>query len=105
MLQVRFFVVHIPPTVRLVILPAFSEASDYVWRKRKGAGIQEKPDSDIGFEVEAATQAIASASQVCKERIRLVNGIITIQSKPGVGTTIHACVPFRAEHESQRVAG
>jgi len=39
-----------------------------------------------------------------RERVRLVNGTIVIESKPMGGTTIHARVPFVLEHRSQ-VAG
>ena len=39
-----------------------------------------------------------------QERVRLINGIIEIQSKPMGGTTVHVRVPLRSEH-SQRAAG
>jgi hypothetical protein len=34
-----------------------------------------------------------------QERVRLVNGKISIESKPLAGTTIHACVPLGAERD------
>jgi signal transduction histidine kinase len=40
-----------------------------------------------------------------QERVRLVNGTISIESKPMAGTTIHVRVPVELGHESQRAAG
>jgi signal transduction histidine kinase len=40
-----------------------------------------------------------------RERVRLVNGAISIESKPMGGTTIHVRVPFGSGHGSQRAAG
>jgi len=57
-------------------------------------------DSGTGFDIEAAMQGHGLGLMSMQERIRLVNGIISIKSKPGGGTTIHARVPFRAEHDS-----
>jgi signal transduction histidine kinase len=36
-----------------------------------------------------------------RERVRLVNGTIVIESKPVGGTTVHVHVPFGLEHRSQ----
>jgi len=58
-------------------------------------------DSGTGFDVEAAMQGNGLGLTSMQERIRLLNGIISIQSRSG-GTTIHARVPFSAEHDSQR---
>jgi PAS domain S-box-containing protein len=62
-------------------------------------------DSGVGFDVEAARQGSGLGLTSMQERVRLVNGTITIQSRRNGGTTIHAYVPFRVEHDSQRVAG
>jgi PAS domain S-box-containing protein len=62
-------------------------------------------DSGRGFDVEAAMQGHGLGLTSMQERVRLVNGTITIQSRRRGGTTIHACIPFRAEHDSQRAAG
>jgi len=40
-----------------------------------------------------------------RERVRLVNGTISIESKPMGGTTIRVRVPLGSEHGSQRAAG
>jgi len=62
-------------------------------------------DSGIGFDVSAAMQGRGLGLTSMQERIRLVNGTITIQSRPGAGTTIHARVPFKSESDSQLAAG
>jgi signal transduction histidine kinase len=62
-------------------------------------------DPGTGFDVEAAMQGHGLGLTSMHERVRLLNGTVTIQSRPSGGTTIHACVPFRAEHDSQRAAG
>jgi hypothetical protein len=40
-----------------------------------------------------------------RERVRLVNGTITIESKPMGGTTIHCRVPLEAQQAFQQKAG
>jgi hypothetical protein len=40
-----------------------------------------------------------------RERVRLINGTISIESKPMGGTTIHVRVPIESEQETQRAAG
>jgi signal transduction histidine kinase len=62
-------------------------------------------DSGTGFDLEAAMQGHGLGLTSMQERVRLVNGTITIQSRRRDGTRIHACIPFRAEHDSQRATG
>ena len=62
-------------------------------------------DSGNGFDVEAAMQGHGLGLTSMQERVRLVNGSITIQSSQREGTTIHARVPLRTEHYLQRAAG
>ena len=40
-----------------------------------------------------------------QERVRLVDGIIEIQSKPMGGTTVDVRIPLRSEPPSRRAAG
>jgi hypothetical protein len=40
-----------------------------------------------------------------RERVRLVNGTIAIDSKPMSGTRIHVRVPLESEHDNKRAAG
>ena len=61
-------------------------------------------DSGMGFDVEAVKQGKGLGLTSMRERIRLVNGTIDIQSKPMGGTTIHARVPFTSERGPQPLA-
>ena len=54
-------------------------------------------DSGRGFDIEAAGQGRGLGLISMRERIRLVNGSIDVQSTPMGGTTIHARVPFMSE--------
>jgi signal transduction histidine kinase len=61
-------------------------------------------DAGKGFDIDIATQGSGLGLTSMQERVRLVNGTITIQSKPMEGTAIHVHVPFRSEGVSQRAA-
>jgi PAS domain S-box-containing protein len=61
-------------------------------------------DLGRGFDVEVAKQGKGLGLTSMQERVRLVNGTITVQSKPMGGTTIHVSVPV-AEEEAQRAFG
>jgi len=61
-------------------------------------------DSDKGFDIEATKQRGGLGLTSMQERVRLVGGTIVIDSQPLVGTTIHVCVPFKAEHHFQKAA-
>ena len=73
---------------------------------REDAGEIHLVVSDLGrgFDLETATQARGLGLTSMQERVRLINGIIEIQSKPMGGTTVHVRVPLRSEH-SQGAAG
>jgi PAS domain S-box-containing protein len=62
-------------------------------------------DLGRGFDVEAASQGKGLGLTSMRERVRLVNGTISIESKPMGGTTIHVRVPLLSGHDEQRVAG
>jgi signal transduction histidine kinase len=62
-------------------------------------------DSGVGFDVKSATKGRGLGLTSMQERVRLVNGTITIDSKPTAGTTIHVRVPFSWERSSERAAG
>ena len=61
-------------------------------------------DSGKGFDVEAALQGKGLGLTSMRERVRLVNGTIAIESKPMGGTTIHVRVPFGSEQSFRRQA-
>jgi PAS domain S-box-containing protein len=58
-------------------------------------------DLGRGFEIDAATQSKGLGLTSMRERVRLVNGTITIDSKPMRGTTIHVCVPLPSERRAK----
>jgi signal transduction histidine kinase len=62
-------------------------------------------DSGTGFDLEPAMLGKGLGLTSMRERVRLVNGTITIESKPMGGTTIHVRVPLESKHGSQRAAG
>jgi len=61
-------------------------------------------DSGKGFDPDAALQGRGLGLTSMRERIRLVNGTILIDSKPMGGTRIHVRVPFESDH-AQKAAG
>jgi signal transduction histidine kinase len=52
-------------------------------------------DSGIGFNVEQALKSHGLGLTSMKERLKLVDGKLSIESHPRGGTTIHASVPLR----------
>jgi signal transduction histidine kinase len=54
-------------------------------------------DAGTGFNVEAALQGKGLGLTSMRERVRLVNGTIAIDSKPMGGTTIHVRVPLETQ--------
>jgi signal transduction histidine kinase len=62
-------------------------------------------DYGRGFDVEAAIRGQGLGLTSMRERVRLVNGTITIESKPMGGTTIHVRVPVESEQRAQSAAG
>jgi signal transduction histidine kinase len=62
-------------------------------------------DSGRGFDLEAVKLGKGLGLTSMRERVRLVNGTIVIESKPMRGTTIKVSVPFRSAQATQRAAG
>src|ERR1700757_1720564 len=62
-------------------------------------------DSGKGFDVEAALQGKGLGLTSMRERVRLMNGTFSIESKPMGGTTIHVRVPLGAGCGFQTVPG
>jgi PAS domain S-box-containing protein len=61
-------------------------------------------DSGRGFDIEAAKQGRGLGLTSMRERTRLVNGMISIESKPMGGTTIHVRIPLGSEYAPKRKA-
>ena len=62
-------------------------------------------DSGHGFNPEAAMQKRGLGLTSMKERLKLVNGELTIDSQPRGGTTVHARVPFAHGNDTLQEAG
>ena len=62
-------------------------------------------DSGSGFDMEAAKRGSGLGLLSMQERVRLVNGAISFESKPMGGTTIRVSVPFKSEQAARRAAG
>ena len=50
-------------------------------------------DSGVGFDREKAKASLGIGLILMEERLKLVNGTLSVDSQPKRGTTIHACVP------------
>src|SRR6202007_1438676 len=61
-------------------------------------------DSGKGFDLEAANKGKGLGLTSIRERVRLVNGTIAIESKPMGGTTINVCVPLASKYVAKREA-
>jgi signal transduction histidine kinase len=58
-------------------------------------------DRGKGFDVAAAMQGRGLGITSMLERVRLLGGTVTIDSKPRGGTTVYACIPLEA-HQTQQ---
>jgi len=62
-------------------------------------------DFGAGFDLETAKISRGLGLISMEERLKLVNGTLSIESLVDRGTTIHACVPLGSARESMRAAG
>src|SRR5215469_13066522 len=96
-----------------VLQEALNNAIKHSGVKRVEVQLREDPgeihlvisDFGRGFDVELASQGKGLGLTSMRERVRLVNGTISIESKPMGGTTIRVRVPLAAGHGSERAAG
>jgi PAS domain S-box-containing protein len=95
-----------------VLQEALHNASKHSGVKRVAVQIEEHSnevhlivnDSGKGFDVEMAKQGHGLGLTSMRERVRLVNGTMSIESKPMGGATIHVCVPLESKHAAKREA-
>jgi signal transduction histidine kinase len=59
-------------------------------------------DSGMGFEIEAAERGSGLGLTSMRERLKLINGELFIESTPGKGTNVRARVPLRAGTKAVR---
>jgi PAS domain S-box-containing protein len=107
----------LPPNVGVclfrILQEALHNAVKYSGTKRVEVEIAEHSnevqlivrDSGTGFDTEAARHGRGLGLTSMKERVRLLGGTITIESRPKGGTTIHVEVPFESAHKAQQASG
>jgi len=62
-------------------------------------------DSGVGFDSEVAMKGSGLGLTSIKERLKLVEGSLSINSQANAGTTIQACVPLSSGSDAMREAG
>jgi PAS domain S-box-containing protein len=62
-------------------------------------------DSGLGFDSEVIKESRGLGLTSMQERLKLLNGTLSIESHPASGTTIHACVPISSDSSSARAVG
>jgi PAS domain S-box-containing protein len=62
-------------------------------------------DRGVGFDSKTARESPGLGLVSMEERLKLLKGIISIESKPRHGTTIHARVPLSSGSDSMRAGG
>jgi signal transduction histidine kinase len=62
-------------------------------------------DSGVGFDREAAKRGPGLGLVSMEERLKLLNGTLSIESKPHLGATIHARGPVRSGDDSMTAVG
>lgn len=96
-----------------VLQEALHNAVKHSGEKRVEVQLAENPnefhlivrDSGRGFDIEVASRGRGLGLTSMRERVRLVNGTIAIDSKPMGGTIIHVRVPVGLMPETQQSAG
>ena len=107
---------HLSPEISLCLFRVLQEA---LHNSAKHSGVQhfdvqlredsgeihlDINDSGRGFDVNTAMHSQGLGLISMRERVRLVNGTIKIESRPKSGTSIHVHVPVASEHHRERTA-
>jgi signal transduction histidine kinase len=105
----------LPPDISLCLFRVLQEA---LHNGLKHSGVQEfkvrlwnasdelhlsVSDSGAGFDPDTARKGQSLVLTRMEQRIRLVNGIFSIESQPERGTTVHVSAPLCAENDSVRI--
>ena len=108
---------HLPSDISLCLFRVLQEASQnsakhsgakqfkvQLWRTWREIHLTVS-DSGVGFHPEAERESRGLGLTSMQERVRLLKGTFSIESKPRCGTTIYVRLPLRAESDSIRAAG
>ena len=93
-------------TLTNVLKHAAAKAVSLVVRRELGgaSGVHLTVEDDgRGFDSDALFQApgIGLGLLDIRERAALLNGSVTLESRPGSGTTVHVCIPLREENHGE----
>jgi signal transduction histidine kinase len=74
--------------------------------RRESSGVHLTVEDDgRGFDNDALLQAPGTGKGLglldIRERAALLNGSVTLESRPGSGTTVHVCIPLREENHGE----
>jgi PAS domain S-box-containing protein len=75
-----------------------------LWAMPDGIHLTVK-DSGAGFDCNGVRESQGLGLISMEERLKILNGTLSIQSQPNCGTTIHARVPLSSGTDSMRAAG
>lgn len=89
-----------------ILQEALHNAAKYSQARRFDVELRKTPadiwltvsDSGVGFDPDSASSMHGLGFVSMRERVKLVNGTIAIESKPMGGTTVRVRVPYHAEH-------
>src|SRR5882672_1540562 len=108
--EIDFTHADIPPAVpEEISLCLFRVMQEALHNAVKHSGVQrfevELREAGLGFDPEGVKNNRGLGLVSMQERVNLVKGTFSIDSRPGRGTTIHARVPLSTRGESARAAG
>jgi signal transduction histidine kinase len=92
-------------TLTNVLKHAAAKAVSLVVRRDSSGVHLTVEDDGRGFDSNALLQAPGAGIGLgllgIRERAALLNGSVTLESKPGSGTTVHVCIPLREENHGE----
>jgi signal transduction histidine kinase len=74
--------------------------------RRESSGVHLTVEDDgLGFDNDALLQSPGAGEGLglldIRERVALLNGSVTLESRPGRGTTVHVCIPLREKNHGE----
>jgi signal transduction histidine kinase len=92
-------------TLTNVLKHAAAKAVSLVVRRESSGVHLTVEDDGRGFDSDALLQATAAGRGLglldIRERAALLNGSVTLESRPGSGTTVHVCIPLGEENHGE----
>jgi signal transduction histidine kinase len=92
-------------TLTNVLKHAAAKAVSLVVRRESSGVHLTVEDDGRGFDHDALHQAPGAGKGLglldIRERAALLNGSVTLESRPGSGTTLHVCIPLKEENHDE----